>query len=118
MDKKEVGQVLREKRKQSGLKWDAILSALKSKYGIEIARSTIFGYENGHASPTPQVLMALCDLYGIQDLLHEFGVSAQQMPTLKSDGIEEIVIFENEYTPENWQMIKNFISLVPAKDKK
>lgn len=117
MDKKDIGRVLKEKRKQSGLKWDAILSALKNEYGIQIARSTIFGYENGNAFPTPPVLMALCDLYGVPDLLHEFGVAPTKMPTNKSDGVEEIVIFEDEYTPENWAMIKNFLALVPAKGK-
>lgn len=117
MEKKDIGKVLKKMRKESGLKWDALLSSLKDNYGITIAQSTIYGYENGYGSPDPRILLALCDLYGQKDLLHEFGIAAAEMPTLKSDGVEEIVLFEDEYSPENWAMLKNFISLVPPKEK-
>lgn len=116
MEKKDIGKALKKMRKQSGLKWDVLLASLNEKYGINIAQSTIYGYENGHGSPEPRILLALCDLYGQKDLLHEFGYAS--VPIAKSDFGEDITLFEDDYSPENWAMIKNFISLVPAKDKK
>ena len=113
MDKKTLGLKLRELRNASGLRWDEILSLLESRYGICTARSTIYGYENGRNFPDPDVLFALCDMYGCSDPMIEFGVG-QHTPTLSSENIEEIVLFENEYSPENWEMIKNFIALIPT----
>ena len=114
MDKKEFGDKLKNLRISSGLDWDAILNELE-KRGIKIARPTIYGYEHGRAYPDPDVFLALCEIYGSKDVYSDFGCGAYLS---KSDGYEDITLFEDEYTPENWQMIKNFISLVPAKDKK
>ena len=113
MDKKTLGLKLRELRNASGLKWDVILSRLENEHGIVTARSTIYGYENGRNYPDPDILFALCNIYGCSDPMSAFGVG-QAMPTLISDGIEEIVLFEHEYSPENWEMIKNFIALIPT----
>lgn len=112
MEKKEMGAKLKEMRINSKLKWNELLSRLESEYGFKIAQSTIYGYENGHGCPDPNVFLALCKLYNCDDVMFEFGYS--KAPTLVSDDIEEIVLFEHEYSPENWEMIKNFIALVPT----
>lgn len=113
MDKKTLGLKLRELRNASGLKWNEILSLLNNKYGISTARSTIYGYENGRNFPDPDMLLALCDMYGCSDPLVEFGVS-QHTSTPSSENIEEIILIENNYSPQNWETIKNFIALVPT----
>lgn len=114
MDKKEIGLKLKELRSTSGLKWDVILARLKDEYGIIVARSTIYGYENGHGCPDPNVFLALCHIYGSDDVLSDFGYSAK----VEQDfGVEELVLFEDEYSPENWDMIKNFIALIPLKNQ-
>lgn len=113
MDKKEIGLRLKKLRISSSLKWDYILSVLKSEYGIEIARSTIYGYENGHGCPDPNVFLALCHIYGSDDVLSDFGYSAKVGHL--DDDCEEYVLFEDEYTPENWALIKNFLALIPIK---
>lgn len=115
MEKKDIGRALKKMRKESGLKWDVLLSSLKERYGVDIAQSTIYGYENGHGSPEPRILLALCNLYGQKDLLHEFGYTS--VPVAKSDLGEDIVLFEDDYSPENWTTIKSFLALVPGKDK-
>ena len=112
MDKKEMGAKLKEMRKISGIKWNVLLSRLETEYGYKIAQSTIYGYENGHGSPDPNIFLALCDLYGCSDILNQFGISQNAHPT--GYGFDEIVLFEDEYSPENWEMIKNFIALIPT----
>lgn len=112
MNKKEIGQLLKQKRIQSGFKWDFILTTLQEKYGIQVARSTIYGYENGYGTPDPDVFLALCDLYGMNDVLSEFGYGVH---ISKSDGIEDIVLFEDEYEPEDWAIIKTFLGHIPTK---
>lgn len=112
MDKKEFGEKLKGLRVSSGLCWDDILGSLQNKYGITLARSTIYGYEHGKCYPDPDAFMALCQIYGADNMLHEFGFT--QMPTLVSDGEEEIVLFESEYSPEDWALIKNFVGHIPT----
>ena len=111
MDKKEMGAKLKEMRINSKLKWNELLSRLESEYGFKIAQSTIYGYENGHGCPDPNVFLALCKLYGCDDVMFEFGYNTSHATGFD---FEEIVLFEDEYSPENWEMIKNFIALVPT----
>lgn len=110
MDKKEIGAKLKEMRINSNLKWDAILSDLKEKYSISIARSTIYGYENGHGSPDVETFLALCSVYGSRNILDDFGYNVHLS---KSDGYEDITLFEDEFTAEQWQAIKSFLALIP-----
>lgn len=111
MDKKEFGERLKNLRLSSGLDWDTILGKLEER-GFKIARPTVYGYEHGRAYPDPDVFLALCDIYGSKDVFSEFGAHLSS-----SDGYEDITLYEDEYTPENWAMIKNFLALVPAKGK-
>lgn len=115
MDKIVLGQKLREMRISSGLKWDFIIQQLCVQYGISIARSTIYGYEHGRNYPDPNILFALCRIYGCEDILSDFGYSAKVGHL--DESCEEFVLFEDEYSPENWAMIKNFLSLIPLKSQ-
>lgn len=75
MDKKPVSQILKEHRKKHKLSAKFVCDYLKSVDGISISPPTLYGYENGHRKPTPETLLALCDLYSIDNLALEFGFS-------------------------------------------
>lgn len=115
MDKISLGNKLRDMRIASKLKWDEILSKMRDEYDIQIARSTIYGYEHGRNYPDPNILFALCQIYNCMDELQELGFG--QKPTLESDGIEEIMLFENEFAPDEWLQIKGFINYMIANHK-
>ena len=106
--------VLRKLREQSGLTAPEVSALLKEKYGMEMNYRTLYNYENGKSSPDVPRFLALCEIYKSKDILCDLWYTAHD----SGFDFEEIVLFEDEYTPENWQMLKNFISLVPAKDKK
>lgn len=76
MDKQLIGLKLKEMRKNSGKNWKSILSELSEQYGIDVAQSTVYGYENGHASPDIDSFLALCVIYGCSDVLYEFGYTS------------------------------------------
>ena len=115
MNSIEIGEKLRSMREAAGLTAKDVAAQLLEDYGIDMNHRTLFNYEKGRSSPDISRFLALCDLYRSKNVLTDFGYGAYLS---KSDGYEDIVLFEDEYTPENWQMIKNFISLVPTKDKK
>lgn len=113
MDKKEFGNRLKYLRLSSGLDWDSILGQLES-HGHKMARATIYGYEHGRTYPDPDVFLSLCEIYGSKNVYSDFGYG---MHLSESDGFEDITLFEDEYSPENWTTIKSFLALVPGKDK-
>lgn len=97
MDNARIGLKLKELRKDSGKKWGQILSELKEDYGIEVAQSTIYGYENGHASPDVDLFMALCLIYGCDDILYYFGYRSTPM--------------NSKHTPEESELLDRYKQL-------
>ena len=70
--KKTIGTVLREARIASGRSIAEVSAYLVSK-GFKAAEKTIYSWENDNSQPTPTPLLAMCALYGIDDVLDTFG---------------------------------------------
>lgn len=100
---------LRRLRENCNLTANDVSEILLKNYGINMNYRTLYNYENGKSSPDIERFIALCEIYGCNRL------SSFNPGTSPVDGgeFEEFVIFQDEYTPENWQMIKNFLSLIP-----
>lgn len=64
--------MLRQKREQLKLSIDEVVSQLNER-GIAISSKTLYGYENGVGTPKVNTFIALCDIYGIDDILGSFG---------------------------------------------
>ncbi len=73
MDKKQIGNRLKELRASSSLSVEEVLHILKEKYSIEVRPNTLYGYENGRTSPDVDLFLALCKIYKCRDILYEFG---------------------------------------------
>lgn len=73
MDKKQIGNRLKELRASSSLSVDEVLQKLKEKYQIDVRPNTLYGYENGRTSPDVDLFLALCKIYNCRDVLYEFG---------------------------------------------
>ena len=66
MSRKEIAQKLRELRQKSGLTADEV--------GARIGKSgkTVNAWENNRGQPDADTLIALCDIYEVDDILKEF----------------------------------------------
>ena len=77
MPMKSIPEILKSSRKAKGFSTAAVCEFLKGTEGIDISPSTLYGYENGHRSPTPEIFLALCDFYEIDNVFAAFGYSSK-----------------------------------------
>lgn len=68
--KEQLAVLLRDKRHELKLTGAEVVQKLKA-YGIEISDKTLWGYEKCIASPSVQTFLALCKIYGIDDITAE-----------------------------------------------
>ena len=72
MSRERIAEVLKEKRKARRLSVEGVADILCKKYEIEISSKTLYSYESGHRQPDADLLMALCEIYGITDIMAAF----------------------------------------------
>lgn len=71
MSKQYIASVLKRLRLQSGLTADEV-GKMVGKSG-----KTVNGWENARSQPDADMLLKLCDIYAVDDILHEFnGIKA------------------------------------------
>lgn len=68
----EIGSVLRESRLNSRMTVEQV-SKILTKQGYKASQKTVYSWENGNSRPDIEILMKLCDIYGIKDILGTFG---------------------------------------------
>ena len=73
--KEQVAAFLYDKRREKGMTGQEVSDKLKL-YGIEISKTTIWGYEKCVSGPTVSTFLALCKIYEVEDAIGE--VKAQQ----------------------------------------
>ena len=69
---KNIGKTLREYRIASGISVKEISDLLTSK-GYKASEKTIYSWESGNSSPSPDALLAMCSAYNIDNVLSAFG---------------------------------------------
>ena len=67
-----IGSVLRSKRNEAGLSVEQVSDTLIG-LGFKASQKTIYSWESGNSQPTPDALLAMCDIYKINDVLGAFG---------------------------------------------
>lgn len=73
MSKKNISLgILRQRREQLGFSINDVIDML-SERSIELSAKALYGYENGVGTPKVTTFIALCDIYGIHDVLGSFG---------------------------------------------
>lgn len=68
----EIGSVLRESRLNSRMTVEQV-SKILTEQGYKASQKTVYSWENGNSRPDIEILMKLCDIYGIKDILGTFG---------------------------------------------
>lgn len=81
MSRERIAQVLKEKRKIKKMSVEEVSGILKSMHGIDISAKTLYSYETGHRQPDADLLMALCDIYGVTDIMGEFRDKQKTSPS-------------------------------------
>ena len=67
--KKQIADLLKDKRLERDLKGSEVVRQLKQSYDIELSDKTLYGYENGVSSPNIPTFLALCKIYEIEDVI-------------------------------------------------
>ena len=101
MDKKQIGNRLKELRASSSLSVEDVLHILKEKYSIEVRPNTLYGYENGRTSPDVDLFLALCKIYKCRDVLYEFGYTDVKELYNIHNPEEKEIIEKYQKLPEN-----------------
>lgn len=69
---KDIGKTLKEYRIAAKISVKEISELLTSK-GYKASEKTIYSWESGNSSPSPDALLAMCSAYNIDDVLSAFG---------------------------------------------
>lgn len=54
-----------------------------------LSPKTLYSYESGHRQPDADTLMALCEIYGIVDILATFGYKKEEPADVSVDELTE-----------------------------
>lgn len=87
----QIGNILREARIKTKLSVKQISDILISK-GYKASEKTVYSWESGNSRPDIEILMTLCDIYGIKDILKTFGYNGY-----KEDGSIQLNMKEIEH---------------------
>lgn len=83
------------------------VSDILTEKGFKASEKTIYSWEGGNSQPTPDALLIMCKLYGITDVLAEFGY-IQKTDTIAAHKNGET------FTPEEIQKIEEYKKLLIA----
>lgn len=88
MDDKEFSSKLKAVR-ISANKSVAEVSAYLTSLGRKASEKTIYSWEAGRSQPGPDVLLDLCEYYGVVDVLNAFGYKKEEPVGMTADELSE-----------------------------
>ncbi len=65
------------------------------EYDINLSKNTMYNYETGYRQPDADTLMALCEIYGIANVLETFGYKKNPATTEAAPGEGAISLDES-----------------------
>lgn len=83
-----IAEVLKNHRKSMRLSATEVTTRL-AVYGVDISPKSLYSYESGHRQPDADTLMALCEIYGIKDVLAAFGYKNDEPADVSADELTE-----------------------------
>lgn len=86
MSREAIAMALKRLRQQSGLTADQV-GAIIGKSG-----KTVNAWENNRGQPDAEILMQLCDIYNVDDILHEFRDELSDPPFALSEKEKSLII--------------------------
>ncbi len=107
MSRKNIADTLKSSRKNAKMSVETVCERLKS-YDIEISTKTLYNYETAFRQPDADTLMALCDIYGITDILGTFGYKKEEPTVNNSELSDEEKVFTS-LPPEMRQEVLRYM---------
>lgn len=89
----EIGSVLRESRLNSKMSVEQVSKILTAQ-GYKASQKTVYSWETGNSRPDIEILMKLCDIYGIKDILSTFGYNGYKEDGSIQLNMKEIDLIE------------------------
>lgn len=80
----DIAGLLKENRKRNGYSVEQVAEKLRER-GISISTKALYGYENKVGKPKLSTFVALCDIYGITNILEALGFSYSAPVSKKYD---------------------------------
>jgi transcriptional regulator with XRE-family HTH domain len=68
-----IGDSLKKYRKSLGLTVPQVAAIMQKNYNLKVAAKTIYGWESNQCFPPTQKLIALCEIYQINDISTSFS---------------------------------------------
>lgn len=87
MENKSIAGTLKAARAACGYTVEKVTKLLMENNSISVRPKTLYGYESGYSVPSVNVFLALCNIYGMRDILTEFGYADQPQRTIPAQRI-------------------------------
>ena len=112
MSREFIAQKLRELRIKSGLTADEV--------GKKIGKSgkTVNAWEHNHGQPDAEILIALCDIYEVDDILDEFREHKPKNVSFNLSDHEKQVIIAYRQHPNMQNAVDTLLGVAPEEMQK
>ena len=112
MSREYIAKKLKELRQNSGLTADEV--------GAKIGKSgkTVNAWENNRGQPDAEILIALCDIYEVDDILKEFRVDKVSAHTFTLSDHEKEVIIAYRQQPSLQIGVYRMLGVEPVSEQK
>ncbi|MBR1848286.1 MAG: helix-turn-helix transcriptional regulator [Lachnospiraceae bacterium] len=110
MKNDEFAKILKQNRKQNNYSVSDVAYKLKEEHTI-VAEKTIYGWESGQTQPDADTLLKLCKIYGIPDVLTEFGYVKVSPDMLHLTEREEELVRKFREHPELHEAIEKLLDI-------
>lgn len=112
MSREYIAKKLKELRQKSGLTADEV--------GAKIGKSgkTVNAWENNRGQPDAEILIALCDIYEVDDILKEFRVDKVSARTFTLSDHEKEVIIAYRQQPSLQIGVDRMLGVEPVSEQK
>lgn len=112
MSREFIAQKLRELRIKSGLTADEV--------GKKIGKSgkTVNAWEHNHGQPDAEILIALCDIYEVDDILDEFREHKPKNVSFNLSDHEKQVIIAYRQKPYMQNAVDTLLEVAPEEMQK
>jgi len=97
--KKQIANLLKDKRLECGLTGVEVVQRLKLQYDIDLSDKTLYGYERAVSSPNVPLFLALCRIYEIEDVAGSLEQSKTRRRSLTATE-EKLVNYFRQASPE------------------
>lgn len=102
--KKQIADLLKDKRLELGLTGLEVVRRLKQQYDIDLSDKTLYGYERAVSSPNVPLFLALCRIYEIEDVASSLEKAKTRRRSLTITE-EKLVTYFRQASPEAQELV-------------